>query len=274
MSEYQEPIRISHDDPICSVSAMNGTVIGILFEKSGTEIRQAMQSRVDSIDAKIAEYRSKVDDTEKFLKGKVEGIEKLEEFYTERADAKRSLSKPFERQIDDIRKELQDKVFEFDKTTEKDMAGKALEFEKGFEDMQDNFKEINDILEKEQERSVVRVSKALRSHSTKCSPDSLNSDNSGFVTYNSANVGMGEDTPQQLLYVTQEEDEALAKLNTLKNKVRTYAQRVEVILGKIKVLEEEKRHLTLMQRHLDDNFKYKLDLNKLSAFGFEDLKVA
>ena len=38
MSEYREPIAIAEDDPICSASALNGTVIGILFEKTGKEI--------------------------------------------------------------------------------------------------------------------------------------------------------------------------------------------------------------------------------------------
>jgi len=38
-------------------------------------------------------------------------------------------------------------------------------------------------------------------------------------------------------------------------------------------LEEEKRRLSLIARNLDEKRSYKLDLNKLSAFGFEDVET-
>ena len=39
-------------------------------------------------------------------------------------------------------------------------------------------------------------------------------------------------------------------------------------------LEEEKRRLDLISRNIESDRIYKLDLNKLSAFGFEDIEIS
>ena len=39
---YKEPIKISANDPICSATALEGTIIGILFDKTGADIQAAI----------------------------------------------------------------------------------------------------------------------------------------------------------------------------------------------------------------------------------------
>ena len=77
----------------------------------------------------------------------------------------------------------------------------------------------------------------------------------------------------ELKSLSKKEDKALARLNTLKGMVTDYMMKVQSIQSEIKGLKEEKRRLTLIQRHIIDERFYKLDLNKLSAFGFEAVEL-
>ncbi len=70
--------------------------------------------------------------------------------------------------------------------------------------------------------------------------------------------------------MSTDEDKAVAKLETLRNLLKKNVNKLENLKKGIKKLEDEKRRLVLIMNHLDDERTYKLDLNKLSAFGFED----
>ena len=265
MSEYREPIRIPADDPICSATAMNGTIVGILFQKKGFEIKGAISQRIQKIEGKIAEYEGVIKDADKFLKTKKTQIEELDKIYSDRSDEKKALTRPYERKIDDVRKEMGDKVHDFNRDTEKRIAEKSLNFEKGFDSLEDHFKNIDALMEEEKDYKNI-----LRFHTDSGTTSGIY--NSSTFTC-SDNAGIGTDNPMMLFNVTEAEDRALAKLNTLKSKVQSYLSKVDSIQSKIEQLEEEKRRLSLMQRHIESDMTFKLDLNKLSAFGFEDVIV-
>ena len=68
-----------------------------------------------------------------------------------------------------------------------------------------------------------------------------------------------------------EEDKALTKMRTLRNLLQKYLNRIETLKDVSRKLKEECRRLKLIAKNIDDDRAYKLDLNKLSAFGFEDM---
>lgn len=272
MSEYREPIQIRPDDPICSVSALNGTVIGILFDKNGREIKKAIAERIKAIDVKIGNYEGTIREVEDFIKYKKNQVKELETLYTDRADEKKAKARPFERQIEDIQKQIQDLVFGFDKETEKKVADRAMKIEKGFEEIQGKFKEIDKLIESE--RFEKRMSKALRPRSfdeveeeperriySTTTTDDLNDLRSGTPSFLTSAASQ----------LTGEENKALARLNTLKALIQDYEKKIYSIIRKIDELKEEKRRLDLISRNIQDDRIYKLDLNKLSAFGFENV---
>jgi len=275
MSEYKDPIQITANDPICSVSALNGTVIGILFEKKGSDIQMAIEKRVKLIDSKTEEYEAVIKDADQFLRKKEKEIEELDEVYRARSDKKRSEMKPFERELEDIKKKMDHSVFVFDKETEKTVAQKAVGFEEGFEKFEKTFDEIDNLLDMEKRKSAI-ILKSMG--------------NTGIGTTGSRgslgiqrDMGSPGDTGSEGIYTitsgvsinnnASNEDKALARLNTLREIVREYTGKIQRIMAKINELKEEKRRLSLISQHVSKDREYKLDLNKLSAFGFEDIEV-
>lgn len=273
MSEYQDPIRISPNDPICSATAMNGTIVGILFNKTGAEIKEAMGKRVKAIDAKIAECQAVVKGVNDFLVKKEKQIEEIDDLYTKRADLKKSKMRPFEREVEDIYKKMTDLSHDLNKETEKMAAEKAVGFADGIDGLEEKLEGIDNLIEDEElmDRDV-RPRSMLRS---KAITDSLTGIQgaTGLQGPSGGSIGIGEGTPHTYLTVTQTEDEALARLETLKKHVKEYRNKIKLILGFIKGLMEEKRRLELIRKHIRDTSEFKLDLNKLSAFGFEDITV-
>ena len=57
MLKYSVPLCVSENDPVCSSTALQGTVIGVLFEKTGEDIKGAVDSRVDLIDSEVSCYK-------------------------------------------------------------------------------------------------------------------------------------------------------------------------------------------------------------------------
>jgi hypothetical protein len=54
-----------------------------------------------------------------------------------------------------------------------------------------------------------------------------------------------------------------------RNKIITYRDEIFWIKGRINILETEADELRLVNRHLKDEREYTLDLNRLTALGFE-----
>jgi|GEM_PF-2682027 len=279
MSEYQSPIRIAADDPICSATALNGTIIGILFEKTGSEINGAITKRIRSIDEKISKYEDLIKAAEQFLADKNTEIEELSDYHDERSDLRDEKLEPFNRQIQDIHKKMHDVAFDVDKETEKKIAEKALSFEKGFDSLRDKFKEIDALLKAEDKKNI-QTSAELRRQERLANTSNVYLSKSGFQGM-SGPTGVTGATGSAVTFdssdykdvITEEENRAASRLDTLKCFVKDYTEKVMRIRAQINSLGEEKRRLLLIKGNLIMERGYKLDLNKLSAFGFEDIEV-
>jgi hypothetical protein len=67
------------------------------------------------------------------------------------------------------------------------------------------------------------------------------------------------------------EDKAISRIYTLRSILEKYMKKVSEIRRAIKALKEERRRLLLICRNIGSDRVYKLDINKLSAFGFENI---
>jgi hypothetical protein len=265
---------------------LGNTIIGILFDKKGSEIRQAIRARTVVIDKKIDEYQGVVSKVDKFVEEKKIVLKELDDFYQEQSDKKTAFLKPYQDSLEIIHKEFNDKlgkvnkdmtdaVFAFDKDTSKQVGKKAVGFEKSFDDFKEIFSDVNDFLEEEEEiieESVrgagFRGVKGIYGPQgvTGCQGTS-STDNVQTYSYATPGAFAGQ------IYTPTKEDEATARLNTLRALLAKYSSHVEVLKDSIRKLEEEKRRLNLISDNINPDREYKLDLNKLSAFGFEDVEV-
>jgi hypothetical protein len=131
MKEYRPQLRISSNDPLCSATTLGDSVIGILFEKKGSEVKQAIDARLTLIDKKIVSYEATAKKVEIFIEQKRDILRDIDHYYVERSDSKTALIKPYQRQVDVILLRCNDAVDTFDKVTHKGVAEKAVHFEKG-----------------------------------------------------------------------------------------------------------------------------------------------
>lgn len=274
MSEYKRAIQVSVDDPICSATALNGVVIGILFEKKGSEIKEAIAARLEAIGSKVSDCRALVTPVSDFIRKKEKEIEVLDEVYQDRVRAKAAKMAPFLRRIEGVQREISDTAIEFDTETEKLIASQAVIFEGGFEDAEDPLDKVDKYLEEIKWRH--------NSTSTSTSSCSSTSAISGFEGPQGDPGALGfrgvqgnkEDSGDAGIFtLTEEEDRAVSRIGALRSKVRAHSGRVQHILNLLRDLEGEGRRLKLIQGHINDERVYKLDLNKLSAFGFEDIEI-
>jgi hypothetical protein len=288
--EYRNPIRMPASDPICSASALGNTIIGILFDKKGNEIQQAIKARTVVIDKKIDEYQGVVSKVDKFVEEKKVILEELDDFYRDQSDKKNALLKPYQDSLDVIRKEfngkfdkvnkdMSDAIFSFDKDTSKQIGKKAVGFEKSFNDFKEIFSDVSDFLEEEEE---IIEKEPIRGAGF---GDRIGVKGCAGSPGVSGTVGTDNDSVQTYSYVTPgafvnqvygptKEDEATAKLNTLRSLLAKYSSQIEILKESIRKLEEEKRRLNLISGNINPDREYKLDLNKLSAFGFEDVEIS
>lgn len=278
MSNYKQPIQIRIDDPICSVTAIGNSVIGVLFDKPGSEIRTAIRKRISTIDDRVKECSGVIGSVQGFLKTKEDQIKELESLRTAREDEKKAVLRPLERDIEKICNQIREKNFFHNAETEKRVAERAAAFDDRFEDYKNVFKEIDTFLEQEHNENVI-YAMSFHGSGGPCGLDGLQGwegvqGAQGFQgSQGSWGKASKEDAEGIVREITSDEEKALARLQTLKGVVLTYTGRVNHINAMILRLEEEKRRLSLIERNLDDKRSYKLDLNKLSAFGFEDVET-
>jgi len=305
MKEYVPQLRISAYDPVCVASNLGDTIIGVLFDKKGTEIKAAITVRTELIDKKIGEYRSVVDKIEVFLTEKRTVLKELDLYYQARVDERKAALRPHQRQIQDTMKKCDDVAYDFDRGTVKKLSEKAVVFEGGFDEFKSNFDELDEFLRKENERVLgvdglqgPQGSTGIQGHTgiqglrepvrgagfgdkvselyhPQLSTDFLDKPGSTGCTGSTGSAGYSGDRHDDEIYepITEEEEMAAARMETLRNLLQKYVNKIETLKHAIKVLVEEKRRLSLIARHIDNDRNYKLDLNKLSAFGFEDLEV-
>jgi hypothetical protein len=292
VSEYKPPIKISANDPLCSASAVGNTVIGILFEKTGADIKKAITARVGAISKKVSQYEGIVQRLQTFIEKKRTVLREMDNFQIAREDEKRANMRPVDRDIDEavravenlMRKKF-DLVDEFNDSTRKELGKKALVFDEGFDAFQGEFNQLDDFMSKEREivHGVVDTvgstkygygATGVQGCTGACGikGDIGSKGSPGFFSpsYDSSKFdragGVREKTEET------EEDKAVARLGTLRGIIDKYMKKVGEIQDAIRSLHEEKRRLELIGRNLDDERSYKLDINKLSAFGFENIE--
>jgi hypothetical protein len=287
MKDYKNPIKMRADDPICSASALGNTIIGILFDKKGSEIKQAIQARTTTIDRKVNEYQGMLSKVDTFIKEKKVVLKELDEFYRDQTDKKEAFIKPYQDSIEKIHKEFDDKlikinkdmtyaVYAFDKDTSKQIGKKAMDFEKSFDDFKKTFSDVSEFLKQEDETIQAESLGYKGLRGVRGLTGSTESPGvSGNTTTSTDNIQAfySPSLNSSQLYTPTEEDEATARLNTLRSLLTRYSNQVEVLKSSIHKLEEEKRRLNLISDNINPDREYKLDLNKLSAFGFEDIEV-
>jgi len=286
--DYRSPIRVGADDAICSATSMNGTIIGVLFEKKGSEIKKALSARLEVINAKIAEYDCAIANVDEFITEKRAILKELDEYYQERCDTKDTELRPYHKEVDEITKKYfrdfenitqkcEDIVLDLDTQTNKEIEKKAIRFEKNFDEFSDELKEFDEFI-KEDDDPVRGIGYGDTGLHGPCGATGIQGITGiqglkGDI-YSSGNIGIGGKPPEKLLNISSRlEDRAVTRMNTLRNILENYVTEVRKIKNKIVVLENEKRRLLLMKNNINDDRDYKLDLNKLSAFGFEDIEI-
>jgi DNA-binding Lrp family transcriptional regulator len=268
MSTYKKPVVVRADDPLCSVSALDGVVVGILFEKTGKEIKEAISKRLVSIDGRISECEGTIGSVQEFIKVKEVQVDELEQFCRDRDEEKKAKLRPMEREIEQVCDRMRATSFDHVKETEKQLAKKAATFDDRFNEFKDSFRKIDDFLKEVHVAETVALM-SVRGMSGSQGPSGNqgcqgNNGNVGFSAYHTSTT---DDKIEEV------EDMALARLERLKSVVYTYSSRVTKIQVIIEQLREERRRLVLIERNVAPDRAYKLDLNKLSAFGFEDVEI-
>jgi hypothetical protein len=282
MNTYRNPLKINADDPLCSATTLGNTVIGILFEKKGSEIKEALQARIGLVDKKVEEYNLMVGEIEKFLEDKRKILKEMDTYNQDRSDKKRALVTPYQKKLDELHKQYmrrsnelnkqKDKTeSEFDKETQSEVGQKAVLFEESFDSFKTKFKELDEFIKKERGQDI----KSNPMSGIYSVNSSTTSTGSGISFTNNGNVGIGVNCPSTMLYVSQptKEDSAVARLCTLRLLLASYTDKIDAIKERIEELNLERRRLVLIQKNIIVDREYKLDLNKLSAFGFEDIEV-
>lgn len=242
--------------------SLEGTVVGILFTKTGEEIQEAVASKIADINEEVTEYQEAIKDVDAFLEKKEDQIQDLDNVYQERRDEKEASARPFRRQVEEIHKTWEDKEFDFNKETENLVGVVAVKLEKGFDKFEERFSELDDLLDDINSTSQVMMMQA--------SMGAPGASADGFTitdTMDSSRSLTRMKTAKALLPTKQ--DKALARINTLRNQVTSYRSKVVSIQGRINVLEDEMNELELVKRHISPTREYTLDLSRLSSLGFE-----
>lgn len=269
---YSKPIVIDGNDPICSATSLEGTVIGILFEKSGVEIKGAISARIKKIDEEIDRKKGLVVPIRDFLKDKDDLVVKIEEIERKREKVRRDTQKPFQDQVDKLEDqisriydEMGAKTDEVDDQTKSILEEKKKEFFKGWKDLGSDFKEL--VEDASCERWDVPTSPAKSSQevsSTSSSSTSSRSSSSVRSSYNG----------EQVYYTSVHSDcNGPTVSGNLKGQIRKYEEHFRRVKAEIELLVTERRRLEIIARNIDSERKFKLNLTQLSAFGFEDIEV-
>jgi len=252
MSMYKAPVVVAVDDPMCSVTALNGTIVGVLFEKSGTKINEAIGKRIVIIDGEIKRLTGGISKVMEFIDEKAKELAQLDELYQERQDHKQAALAPFFRQLAEIRAQLLKVGHDTDLETDKIIAQHALKFQQKFSDIKPLLRDLEEFTEEPRFSGSVGSSSSSSHESSK------------------SYLALSDDDDALNEQIAEAEDNALARITTLRTMVQKYSYAIETVKRRIAELENERRRLTLIGENIIDDHPYKLDLNQLSAFGFGD----
>jgi hypothetical protein len=278
MSEYKRPIRVDINDPICTASVLGNTVIGVIFVKVGDEIKKAIKCRLETIDSKIEQYKDNIKKIEPFIEEKRIILKEMEEYNQNRDDERKILAKTYDMTLEKIRKEYLNKandIFEnkkrkindFDEITDKETKERAVKFEESFDGIKSNISKLDQFIKKENRNAMNRGYTEM--HSVARSKE--------FICDINNSTGIGTSNPSVPLevkssYEVKRGDKSIVRLNNLRHLLKEYSNKVNTIKERITELTRERRRLLLISDNILEDREYKLDLNKLSAFGFEDIE--
>jgi hypothetical protein len=272
--EYRPHLKNSADD-FFAASSLGNTVVGVLFEKTGLEIKTAISTRLNLIVKKISDYSSIASKIENFIDEKREILKNYDSFYQSRRDEREALLIPYRRSIEEVIKKCKDVTFSFDRESYKQISSKALTFEDGFDEAEVHFKEVDEFLKMEEDivKAVLEASSSGFSGLSGYSGLSGTSGYSGIGGFSGSESGEKENLEEIVHnYSPTLEDEAYSKMCTMRSILIKYFEKLEMIKRVIKKLELEHRRLDLIMKNIVDDRSYKLDLIKLSALGFEDFQ--
>jgi len=254
---YREPIKIFSDDILCNATSLEGTVIGILFEKSGEEIQSAANARLNSIEGELAKIVSKIVPITRFLKSKDALLAEIEDFETKREDLCTDQTRSIVEQLDKLHLDLKNKKTKIRAETHDKLEIKRVEFDKGWDGFEE---EIKDIVKEEKEKKWETANTSISGliSTDSCSTSSVGVSNATFCSSTFTPVNWD-------LQITISDD--------LHERIQNYRKYFNSLKDRIEVLESEKRKLSMILRNITADRKYKLTLAQLSAFGFEDIVV-
>lgn len=213
--------------------------------------------------------------TEIFIEEKKEDLKQLDEYHQDQMDKKKAAILSIQKEIEEKVKKANDIIYRFDLNVFKITKEKAIGFEKGFDSIKSEFDLLDDLLVKESAIiSGVEGQTGIQGGAGETGPqgfsDGSNEPVQGTDFDAAGNVGLGSRDPNSRLEIsTDPGDEAYARLDTLRNLLARYTNKLRVLKAGINKLKKEKRRLQLTYDNIDEERDYKLDLNMVSAFGFE-----
>jgi len=259
MSTYQEPIHEESYNTVCSATSLGNTVVGILFEKTGAEIKAAAQARLDALNTESDRLASMLEPLRAFILDKESHLSKVRDIEIQRrAERTKALAKPRE-VIRKAKTELDDAEHKVDSETRLLLAKEEADFKSGWDQFSQNEALLELALHAEEletpDARGVRSSTSSRSaHPTPTATPTLTA--TGTSAYYS-DCSEWSPTVSSVLQGALDEHKDLAKR----------------VADRLRKLDKERRVLLMVAKHINSSRSYKLDMSKLSAFGFEDINT-
>lgn len=267
---YKDVIKVDANDPLLSATSLEGTVIGILFEKSGEEIKSAIAKRISLIDKEIQKKSDMISPIRDFLMEKTRLISEIEVYENDRDVEKTEKLKPLNKKLEDMRdaikqveNDLRSESKDFDSKTMKQLRSELKVFNNGWEEIDSKLVDLEKKHEEETWKFLENMTPATSTGGaatfTYGLSSSSSSNSTSSVNWKTARGEIAVDSPKIAFKLRQKIDE--------------YKSMFDIIKEKIKNLEMEKRRLNIISRNISSDRKFKLSLVQLSSFGFEDLEV-
>jgi len=251
---YHKPLRFDANDPLCAATSLEGTVIGILFEKSGAQVVEAISKRLQAINDDIEKHAGLIGPIQEFLKEKELLISEVQEAERERNNLRSNFLRPIVDKLDKLEIELASEGHGFDEQTRKTLRLLGKKFDSGWDDVEPQLEEIAAHLVERQYELDVTLSQ------TPTTGTSSSSSSEGYsVSANSAK------------HMSTSHSDGTIISWQLKRKLSDSKDAFLMIKDRIEELQLERRRLEMISRNISPDRSFKLNLTQLCAFGFEDI---
>jgi len=281
---YEKPLSVYSDDPVCSATTLGNTVVGILFDKTGAQIRQALEARIAAVREEEEKYRGLAEPLRKLLKKKEEEIVAAETREKERArlrtsaleadrdklaaarEKREEILRAEDKKVDKAAKALDRAAEKFDEETTAELELFEKSFREGWGEIEEGCEAIRSFESEKRWEQPEEKTRTCSSSMSSCSKGASSGRGESRESLSSADYNSGvrsrTSEGEKLLSVSGRLREIYSRHLTLFEKAKARADE----------LRNERRKLELISRNVDDERAYKLDMNKLSAFGFESIE--